>query len=677
MTTDWSTSVAIKDTGNTYAVEYTLGSNSIPSFTNFGSTVIIYNSNVTGSIVHTVSVTDPDISDIATLNVTRTDTNSFFTFNSSNKKIYIASVLSGAVGYHLLNFTLTDACANTVNGTLTIYVANIPPTIHNLPNSTSISESIKMAKLLYTLSVTDPSDPVSCTLSTSGVPFNVRQVSGTANYGIYSNYTPGFNYDTNSSYTLTIACSDGNDSVRGDYSVYLTKNQAPNITNLAASVELSTKETTGTVVYRVSATDAENDQLFYSMTCNSSSCPFTILDSGHVLLNQSISGETTVGYDLYISVYDGKSLVGPKTLTVDITNINIAVNILNLPLGSALTVSENTVLGTAIYPIIIFDPDVGNNHTYSMASLSGSGMNYFAINSSSGLVITSGTVLNFETLSSTSFNFTVTVSDGWSNNTKILSIDVTNVNEAPTFNQENYAIIANEATSGTALPDPVYGVTDVDANETKSFSNDCGNYTGLFTMAPANGSLTFASDYDYDLGTLPKSVNCTVTVTDSGGLTATATLSIKLDNINDNTPIFVPASYTFFVTYGSATGTIIGKVTATDGDLGTYGKLYYSLDQSSLNTTYFGVTSLTGQLYVSSSINSIGIGGSVTFLAVATTTTVTTTTTEIRYKSFIEDGRNVAWLTLSVLTIVAILAVVLWLACDINKRGFPRFKLEW
>ncbi|KAL3853855.1 hypothetical protein ACJMK2_013154, partial [Sinanodonta woodiana] len=63
-----------------------------------------------------------------------------------------------------------------------------------------------------------------------------------------------------------------------------------------------------------------------------------------------------------------------------------------------------------------------------------------------GLVITSGTVLNFETLSSTSFNFTVTVSDGWSDNTKILSIDVTNVNEAPTFNQANYAIIANEAT---------------------------------------------------------------------------------------------------------------------------------------------------------------------------------------------------------------------------------------
>ncbi|KAL3853854.1 hypothetical protein ACJMK2_013153, partial [Sinanodonta woodiana] len=164
-------------------------------------------------------------------------------------------------------------------------------------------------------------------------------------------------------------------------------------------------------------------------------------------------------------------------------------------------------------------------------------------------------------------------------------------------------------------------------------------------------------------------------------------------NINDNTPIFVPASYTFFVTYGSATGTIIGKVSATDGDLGTYGTLYYSLDQSSLNTTYFGVTSPTGQLYLSSSINSIGIGGSVTFLAVATdggglstyanvivevatTTTVTTTTTETRYKSFIEDGRNVAWLTLSVLTIVAVLAVVLWLACDINKRGFPRFKLE-
>ncbi|KAL3853881.1 hypothetical protein ACJMK2_013180, partial [Sinanodonta woodiana] len=512
-------------------------------------------------------------------------------------------------------------------------------------------------------------------------------------YGIYSNYNPGFNYDTRNSYSLTIACNDGTDSVTGVYTVYLIKNQAPNITNLAASVELSTTATTGTVVYTVSATDAENDQLYYSMTCNSSSCPFTILNSGLVQLNQDLSGQTTVGYDLYISVYDGKTLVGPKTLTVDITDLNSAVNINNLPLGSALTVSENTVLGTAIYQISISDPDVGNNHTYSMASLSGSGMNYFAINSSTGLIRTSGTVLNFETLNSTSFNFTVTVSDGLSTNTKTFSIDVTNVNEAPTFNQANYAIIANEAASGTALPDPVYGVTDVDAGDTKFYSNDCGSYTGLVTMAPGNGSLTFASDYDYDLGTLPKSVNCTVTVTDSGGLTATATLSIQFNNINDNIPIFIPASYTFFVTYGSATGTTIGKINATDGDLGIYGTLYYSLNQSSLNTTYFGVTSLTGQLYVSSSINSIGIDGSVTFLAVvtdggglstyanvivkvSTTTTVTTTTTETRYKSFIEDGRNVAWLTLSVLTIVVILAVVLWLACDINKRGFPKLKIE-
>ncbi|KAK3589768.1 hypothetical protein CHS0354_021098 [Potamilus streckersoni] len=689
---NWSTSAATKADGRTYAVQYILGANLSPSFTNFGSTVNIFNSNATGSIVHTVSVTDSEASDIATLIVTRTDINFFFEFNSINRTISIASVLSGAVGNHLLNFTVSDTCGNTATGTLTIHVANMPPTIHNLQNSTSISEGITTAKLLYTLSVTDPTDQVLCILSNSSVPFNVRQVSGTTNYGIYTNYNPGFNYDTCNSYSLTIVCNDGTDNVTGNYTVYLLRNKAPNITNLEASVSVSTTATTGTVVYIVSATDPESDQLYYNFTCNSS-CPFTLFQSGVVQLNQDLSGQTTVAYDLYIYVFDGKSLVGPRTLTIDITDINSAVNIVNLPLGSALSVPENTVLGKAIYQISISDPDVGNNHTYSMTSLSGTGMSYFAINSSSGLVSTSGTVLNFETLNSTSFNFSVTVSDGWSSNTKILSIDVTNVNEAPTFNQALYTISANEASSGTALPDPVYGVTDVDTGETKSYSNDCGNYTGLFNMAPATGLLTFASDYDYDLGTLPTSLLCTVTVTDSGGLTATTSLSIKLNNINDNIPIFVPASYTFFVTYGSATGTTIGTVTATDGDLGTYGTLSYSLDQSSLNTTYFGVTSLTGQLYISSSINSIGIDGSVTFLAVvtdggglstnasvivkvATTTTVTTTTTETRYKSFIEDGRNIAWLTLSALTIAVIVVVVLWLACDISKHGFPKLKIE-
>ncbi|KAL3861471.1 hypothetical protein ACJMK2_007505 [Sinanodonta woodiana] len=687
-TVDWSTASTVNDV--TYAMKFYLGASNVPSFTNLPTTKTVSNGDAVSTSVITVSATDADVNDVATLTITRTDTNSFFSFDSATKLVTIGSVLVGAVGTHRLVFKVSDSC-DTATSTLTITVTNAPPTIHNLDNSTSISENTQVATLLYTLSVTDPTDVVSCSLLTASVPFTVRQIAGSTDYGIYCTSNPGFSYDTKNNYPLSIQCTDGYDPVTGTFTVYLLRNSAPVITNLPAQVTLSTASTTGSVVYTVSSTDAENDQLFYNMTCTPASCPFTILDSGVIQVTQSLRDLTTVGYDVKVWVYDGRTLVGPKTLTVDITDINGAVSINNLPLGSALPIFENTALSTSVFQVSVTDSNVGDTHTYTMTSSPGSGMNYFSIDGSTGLIFTSGTMLNYETLTTKTFDFTITVSDGSSTDSKILSIQVINENESPSFNQAIYSISANEAASGTILSDPGYGVTDPDSGDTKSFSNDCGANTGLFTMSSATGRLTLAADYDYDLGTLPTTVTCIVKVTDSGGLTATATLSVTFNNINDNTPIFVPSSYTFFASYDATVSTSIGSVTATDRDLGTYGVVSYSLDQSSLPSAYFGVDGTTGKLYISSSVKPIGTGNSVSFKAIATdgggltstttitvkvalTTTVATTTTTDRYRTFLEDGRNIAWIVLCGLVMVAIVAVVFWLACKTYINGCPKFK---
>ncbi|KAK3581873.1 hypothetical protein CHS0354_000289 [Potamilus streckersoni] len=670
-------------------MKFYLNPSNIPSFTNLPATATQLNSVAVGTWVYTVSATDADVNDITSLIITRTDTNSYFSFDTATKQVTVGSVLAGAVATHQLVFKVTDSCT-TATSTLTITVTNAPPTIHNLDNSTSITENTQAATLLYTLSVTDPTDTVSCSLLTASVPFTVRQISGSTTYGIYSNSNPGFSYATRNNYPLSIQCTDGYDPVTGTFTVYLVRNSAPVITNLPAQMTLSTASTTGSVVYTVNSTDAENDQLYYNMTCSPASCPFTILNSGVIHVTQSLRDLTTIGYDVSVWVYDGRTLVGPKTLTVDITDINGAVSINNLPLGSALPVFENTALSTSIFQVSVTDPNAGDTHTYTMTSSPGSGMNYFSIDGSTGQISSSSSLLNYETLATKTFDFTITVSDGSSTDSKILSIQVVNQNESPSFSQAIYSITANEGASGTVLPDPGYSVTDPDAGDTKSFSNDCVTNTGLFSMSSTTGRLTLASDYDYDLGTLPTEVTCIVKVTDSGGLTATATLSITLNNINDNTPIFVPSSYTIFSSYDATISTSIGSVTATDGDLGTYGIVSYSLDQS-LPSAYFGIDATTGKLYISSSVSPIGIGNSVSFKAIATdgggltstatvtvkiaiTTTVATTTTTDRYRTFFEDGRNIAWIVLCGLVVFAIIVFVFWLACQTYREGCPKFK---
>lgn len=83
--------------------------------------------------------------------------------------------------------------------------------------------------------------------------------------------------------------------------------------------------------------------------------------------------------------------------------------------------------------------------------------------------------------------------------------------------------------AGTALQSTGYDITDQDTGDTKTFSFDCGTITltGYFIIDTSTGIMSFSTDYDVDVSQ-PTSVSCTITVTDSGGLTGTATLDITI-----------------------------------------------------------------------------------------------------------------------------------------------------
>ncbi|XP_071362567.1 protocadherin Fat 3 [Trachinotus anak] len=71
--------------------------------------------------------------------------------------------------------------------------------------------------------------------------------------------------------------------------------------------------------------------------------------------------------------------------------------------------------------------------------------------------------------------------------------------------------------------------------------------------------------------------NYTLTVKASaqGGLEALATVYIKVLDTNDLRPLFSPTSYSFIVPESAPLGTSIGRVTATDADVGSNGAFYY------------------------------------------------------------------------------------------------------
>ncbi|XP_033727609.1 cadherin-23-like [Pecten maximus] len=652
-TFNWGT--VTTDDDRKYAINAKVNAGSGPTFTNLASaSVTMVDASNIGHYLFTVSANDADGDTLTTTMTTET----YFDFDTSTLTVKTNGVPAGS---YTLNFQTSDPCSNSDSGTLSVTVTNSLPVIpvSNLPSRCYIHEDTTSETLQHSITVTDasPSDTVVCTETEAKF---LSKLTSASVYGIYSKANPGFVYSTQKKYTIHVTCTDSSsDSDSSSLTAYILPNVPPTFTNLPNSVSTSTLTVSGTSVFQVSTSDSEGDGITFSSTCSVASCPFTLdTSTGEIQTNTNLNVLTTVGYDILVSINDGLSTVGPRSLTIFIAGINTSPVIQNLPLTFTLSVLESIGLNTAVYQVKAVDPDTATQTlTYSAVFSPLEGATILTVDSSTGLLHTSSTTrIDYEALTAKTFTATISVTDGQVTDTQSVSVAVADVNESPAFASATYYVIGNEGSAGTVLGDPGLSATDPDSGDVITFSISCQD----FLIHSTSGVISFAIDYDLDIAGVASSVSCIVTVSD-GDLVATSTLFITVNDVNDNTPTFRADYYTFSTTIYVSVGDVIGTVTATDGDLGIYGSMTYSIDQSSLTDTYFGVTG-TGGVYITKSVASLGKGTSFTFTAVVTdygglndtawvtvvvfsTTTAPSTTTTERYLEFFEDPRNVAWVT--------------------------------
>jgi len=169
----------------------------------------------------------------------------------------------------------------------------------------------------------------------------------------------------------------------------------------------------------------------------------------------------------------------------------------SLPLQPLLAAAENQ---TAINTVTATDVD-GDNVTFTV---SGSEL---AITSAG--VLTFASAPNYETKSS--YTATVTASDGTNTTTQAITVNVTDVNEAPVFTSNTtFSAAENQTSIGTVT------ATDGDGDSvTFSVSASPGSLSSELAITSA-GVLTFASAPDYETKS-----SYTATVTASDGTNST------------------------------------------------------------------------------------------------------------------------------------------------------------
>ena len=271
-------------------------------------------------------------------------------------------------------------------------------------------------------------------------------------------------------------------------------------------------------------------------------------------------------------------------------------------------IDENAAIDTVVGTIVATDEDDGDTLTFSITDGNDNGA--FAIDDTTGAI----TVANSDALDAEAqaeFTLTIRVADNGNpvgEATTTVTIDVNDLNEAPVFLDEvggeplpdgevlNADPLAETAASGDAVI--TVEATDDDAGDLVAYSIVSGNESGAFAIDSATGAITVADASQIDADTNP-SFTLTVQARDNNGALSLSDQVDVVVNIADvnQLPVIDPVDG-FDIDENSATGTLVGTISAIDEDDGD--TLTFSILGGNDNGA-FEIDSLTGAITVANS----------------------------------------------------------------------------
>ena len=366
-------------------------------------------------------------------------------------------------------------------------------------------------------------------------PFNIDSTNGQL-----QTKAP-LDYETKNIYSFAVFADDGKASIAISVTINVTDvNEVPDVNENRAPVFADGSSTTRAIAENapgdtnigaaVAATDPDNDDLTYTLGGTDAAAFGIDTATGQLKTDAALDFETKTTYSVTITVSDG-TLTDTITVTINVTDLderpsNIAP-VFTEGATATRTVAENTNSGVNIgTPVSATDGD-SNTLTYL---LSGADASSFRIVSNTGQLQTSA-ALDFETKSV--YTVTLTVSDGSLTDEITVTINVTNVNEAPSFTDgaSTTRSIAENTAAGANIG-AVIAATDPDANTTLTYTLG-GTDAASFGIVSTSGQLQTSAALDYET---KNSYSVTVSVSDGNGGYDSITVTIHVTDVAEITP---------------------------------------------------------------------------------------------------------------------------------------------
>ena len=418
--------------------------------------------------------------------------------------------------------------------------------------------------------------------------------------------------EANPLYQVQIVASDGDKSGTATVEIEIkdVNDNNPKFDNQTYETFVYENTPLYTTVLKVHARDPDagaNGEIVYGFTTRTQRAYGDIFNidetTGEIFVVEILDYEDGDVYMLDVTAQDKSADPLPTIakVTIHVRDLNdhapqITVN--SEALDGHVEISEDAQIGDFVAHITVIDPDGGQNGDFTCSLDDNSQFELQQLYKTEFKII-SKALFNRE--QQAVYNVALVCTDKGSTpqaSTKRVEIRIADVNDhAPVFMPDFYnAIIAENNKIGAPIIQVNATDRDIGLNGQIRYGL-AGIANELFDINPVTGNITAKVILDHEV---QQTLTITVLARDQGNpqLSASATLLLNVQDIDDEAPKFSQGTYVFGVEENLPAGTRVGQISATDPDSEPYNFFTFSLDQRYNVENAFRIAESTGIIYM-------------------------------------------------------------------------------
>ncbi|XP_077987032.1 protocadherin Fat 4-like isoform X2 [Glandiceps talaboti] len=554
-----------------------------PQFSQSSYTASVYENELAGTTVIRVTASDDDDGSNGDVKYTITS-GDFDTFEIDEKSgdiVVIDSLDAEIISVYTLNVVASDDGATTFTDStvVTIHVLDINdegPGCNPDFEEFDVQENTQVGTVIGSISCDDVGGGTHLSYYIiDGNDYNTFEIPMVHVPDIVVRFTP--DYEQKQSYQLLIrVIDDGSPPMSSTATVYaniLGVNEfKPQFSQNPINAPASENLNIGATIVTLSAFDddfGKDGDLTFSIVSGNDDGIFEIVEStGDLYLQTQLNWESVTSYRFVVQAKDNGDVVksGTATVVIEVQDDNDNKPFCD-PVAYIESVPEDSPLDTSIIKPICSDLDFGSNFTYSIVDGNDGS---FRIDPETGILYTNG---RLDAEFNSSYVLTISVFDGLSSATAVITVYVQGVNEFPPMYQPTpvyFTSVTEDAALGTIF-ETVFA-TDEDAlsDGVVRYSITGGNVGDVFSIDSVTGDITVKRALDRES---VDEYTLEITATDQASIgqekSALASVRVIVDDINDQTPYFEPYIYVASVKEDATTSSTVVTFTVYDGDLGS------------------------------------------------------------------------------------------------------------